>query len=147
MGYQQSGKDKRDYSIDNKQNPRHCHEFLESLQNVIKTKEEVSQKDQDHPLSNLLSQVGQLQYDIRLLWIFVLTLAWLVAVLYLAFGAIWPLDWTHMRSHCRGWFRKGSLSPWEILMVGKKKGRGILVFFGGSNGKSSRDNITPRLPW
>nr|BAN64769.1 variant erythrocyte surface antigen- alpha subunit [Babesia bovis] len=129
MGYQQSGKDKRDYSIDNKQNPRHCHEFLESLQNVIKTKEEVSQKDQDHPLTNLLTQVGKLQYDIRLPWIFVLTLAWLVAVLYLAFGAIWPLDWTHMRSH---WLRGGEHQwqcMWYKVMTGRK-GVDLMEYFG-----------------
>ncbi|EDO05207.1 variant erythrocyte surface antigen-1 alpha subunit [Babesia bovis T2Bo] len=126
--HQKDGKTDGQYDIEDTKKARRCHEFLESLQDVINQKEEAT--SQDHPLTNLLSQVGKLQYDIRLPWIFVLTLAWLVAVLYLAFGAIWPLDWTHMRSHCRGWFRKGSLSPWEVLMVGKKKGRGILEFFG-----------------
>ncbi|EDO06183.1 variant erythrocyte surface antigen-1 alpha subunit [Babesia bovis T2Bo] len=133
-GYQQKdGKTDGQYDIVKAGGTKRCHEFLDSLQDVIKKKEEeASSKDQkdQHPLTKLLSEVGQLQYDIRLPWIFVLTLAWLVAVLYLAFGAIWPLDWTHMRSHCRGWFRKGSLSPWEVLMVGKKKGRGILEYFG-----------------
>eukprot|EP00371_Babesia_bovis_P000519 XP_001609166.1 variant erythrocyte surface antigen-1, beta subunit [Babesia bovis T2Bo] len=96
-----------------------CHDFLTTLGNVEKSTE----------FTKLTTSINQLIYTTRLPWIFVLTLAWLVAVLYLAFGAIWPLDWTHMRSHCRGWFRKGSLSPWEVLMVGKKKGRGILEFF------------------
>ncbi|EDO06374.1 variant erythrocyte surface antigen-1 alpha subunit [Babesia bovis T2Bo] len=105
----------------NAKTTKHSHESLESLNKVLDDKKEAEQKNQDHPLSNLLSQVGKLQYDIRLPWIFVLTLAWLVAVLYLAFGAIWPLDWTYIKSHCRGWFRKGSLSPWEVLMVGKSK--------------------------
>eukprot|EP00371_Babesia_bovis_P000012 XP_001608627.1 variant erythrocyte surface antigen-1 [Babesia bovis T2Bo] len=97
-----------------------CHDFLETLKNVEGSSE----------FKKLINEINQLIYTTRLPWIFVLTIAWLVAVLYLAFGAIWPLDWTHMRSHCRGWFRKGSLSPWEELMVGKKKGRGILEFFG-----------------
>eukprot|EP00371_Babesia_bovis_P000017 XP_001608664.1 variant erythrocyte surface antigen-1, beta subunit [Babesia bovis T2Bo] len=97
-----------------------CHDFLETLKNVEGSSE----------FKKLINEINQLIYTTRLPWIFVLTIAWLVAVLYLAFGAIWPLDWTHMRSHCRGWFRKGSLSPWEVLMVGKKKGRGILEFFG-----------------
>eukprot|EP00371_Babesia_bovis_P000972 XP_001609619.1 variant erythrocyte surface antigen-1, beta subunit [Babesia bovis T2Bo] len=102
-----------------------CHEFLRTLESVLQG---------DHLRKDgkgLHHEINQLIYTTRLPWIFVLTIAWLMAVLYLAFGAIWPLDWTHMRSHCRGWFRKGSLSPWEILMVGKKKGRGILEFFGG----------------
>eukprot|EP00371_Babesia_bovis_P000667 XP_001609314.1 variant erythrocyte surface antigen-1, beta subunit [Babesia bovis T2Bo] len=103
---------------------RKCHKFLKQLDAIIKDEENTHFK-------NLINEINQLIYTTRLPWIFVLTLAWLVAVLYLAFGAIWPLDWTHMRSHCRGWFRKGSLSPWEVLMVGKKKGRGILEFFGG----------------
>eukprot|EP00371_Babesia_bovis_P000453 XP_001609100.1 variant erythrocyte surface antigen-1, beta subunit [Babesia bovis T2Bo] len=103
-----------------------CHNFLGTLESVLKG--EHLKKDSN---TGLHREINQLIYTTRLPWIFVLTLAWLVAVLYLAFGAIWPLDWTHMRSHCRGWFRKGSLSPWEILMVGKKKGRGILEFFGG----------------
>ncbi|EDO06928.2 variant erythrocyte surface antigen-1 beta subunit [Babesia bovis T2Bo] len=102
-----------------------CHNFLGTLESVLKG--EHLKKDSN---TGLHHEINQLIYTTRLPWIFVLTLAWLVAVLYLAFGAIWPLDWTHMRSHCRGWFRKGSLSPWEILMVGKKKGRGILEFFG-----------------
>eukprot|EP00371_Babesia_bovis_P000515 XP_001609162.1 variant erythrocyte surface antigen-1, beta subunit [Babesia bovis T2Bo] len=102
-----------------------CHDFLTTLNKVLEGTNLTtsSQKGLHH-------EINQLIYTTRLPWIFVLTLAWLVAVLYLAFGAIWPLDWTHMRSHCRGWFREGSLSPWEILMVGKKKGRGILEFFG-----------------
>nr|BAN64997.1 variant erythrocyte surface antigen-1, beta subunit [Babesia bovis] len=99
---------------------KQCHDFLGTLTNVEKSTE----------FKKLTTSINQLIYTTRLLWIFVLTIAWLVAVLYLAFGAIWPLDWTHMRSHCRGWFRKGSLSPWEVLMVGKKKGRGILEYFG-----------------
>ncbi|EDO05472.2 variant erythrocyte surface antigen-1 alpha subunit [Babesia bovis T2Bo] len=127
-GFQQGdGKTDGQYDITKAGSTKKCHEFLESLNKVLEDKQAASNA---HPLSNLLTQVGKLQYDIRLPWIFVLTIAWLVAVLYLAFGAIWPLDWAHMRSHCRGWFRKGSLSPWEILMVGKKKGRGILEFFG-----------------
>ncbi|EDO08747.2 variant erythrocyte surface antigen-1 beta subunit [Babesia bovis T2Bo] len=97
-----------------------CHEFLSTLEGV---------KDSGE-FTKLTNSINQLIYTTRLPWIFVLTVAWLMAVLYLAFGAIWPLDWTHMRSHCRGLFRKGSLSPWEVLMVGKKKGRGILEFFG-----------------
>ncbi|EDO05880.2 variant erythrocyte surface antigen-1 beta subunit [Babesia bovis T2Bo] len=101
--------------------PKKCDAFLTTLNGV---------KDSSQ-FNKLVKEINQLIYTTRLPWIFVLTLAWLVAVLYLAFGALWPLDWTHMRSHCRGWFRKGSLSPWEILMVGKKKGRGILEFFGG----------------
>nr|BAN64757.1 variant erythrocyte surface antigen- beta subunit [Babesia bovis] len=100
---------------------RQCNGFLSTLDNVINSDK----------FTELINEINQLIYTTRLPWIFVLTIAWLVAVLYLAFGAIWPLDWTHMRSHCRGWFRKGSLSPWEVLMVGKKKGRGILEFFGG----------------
>nr|BAN65639.1 variant erythrocyte surface antigen-1, beta subunit [Babesia bovis] len=102
-----------------------CHNFLGTLESVLKG--EHLKKDSN---TGLHHEINQLIYTTRLPWIFVLTIAWLVAVLYLAFGAIWPLDWTHMRSHCRGLFRKGSLSPWEILMVGKKKGRGILEFFG-----------------
>ncbi|KAG6440224.1 variant erythrocyte surface antigen-1 beta subunit [Babesia bovis T2Bo] len=97
-----------------------CHDFLTTLGNVEKSTE----------FTKLTTSINQLIYTTRLPWIFVLTIAWLVAVLYLAVGAIWPLDWAHMRSHCRGWFRKGSLSPWEVLMVGKKKGRGILEYFG-----------------
>nr|BAN65146.1 variant erythrocyte surface antigen- beta subunit [Babesia bovis] len=104
-----------------------CHEFLDTLKKVL----EGDHLKKDGTKGGLHHEINQLIYTTRLPWIFVLTLAWLVAVLYLAFGAIWPLDWTHMRSHCRGWFGKGSLSPWEILMVGKKKGRGILEFFGG----------------
>ncbi|EDO07873.2 variant erythrocyte surface antigen-1 beta subunit [Babesia bovis T2Bo] len=105
--------------------PKKCHDFLETLKGVL------GGEQLDSAKKGLHHEINQLIYTTRLPWIFVLTLAWLVAVLYLAFGAIWPLDWTHMRSHCRGWFRKGSLSPWEVLMVGKKKGRGILEFFGG----------------
>eukprot|EP00371_Babesia_bovis_P001550 XP_001610197.1 variant erythrocyte surface antigen-1, beta subunit [Babesia bovis T2Bo] len=101
-----------------------CHDFLGTLEKVLRGDQLDSTK------KGLHHEINQLIYTTRLPWIFVLTLAWLVAVLYLAFGAIWPLDWTHMRSHCRGWFGKGSLSPWEVLMVGKKKGRGILEFFG-----------------
>eukprot|EP00371_Babesia_bovis_P001016 XP_001609663.1 variant erythrocyte surface antigen-1, beta subunit [Babesia bovis T2Bo] len=103
-----------------------CHEFLSTLNGVL----EGNHIKHDGTSGGLHHEINKLIYTTRLPWIFVLTLAWLVAVLYLAFGAIWPLDWTHMRSHCRGWFRKGSLSPWEVLMVGKKKGRGILEYFG-----------------
>ncbi|KAG6440223.1 variant erythrocyte surface antigen-1 [Babesia bovis T2Bo] len=124
-GYEQrDGKTDGQYDIEDKKNPRQCHEFLSSLGAVIKT-ESTTQKDQAHPLSNLLSQVGKLQYDIRLPWIFVLTLAWLMAVLYLAFGAIWPLDWTHMRSH---WLRGGEHQwqcMWYKVMTGRK-GRVVL---------------------
>eukprot|EP00371_Babesia_bovis_P000020 XP_001608667.1 variant erythrocyte surface antigen-1, beta subunit [Babesia bovis T2Bo] len=104
-----------------------CHEFLKTLEAVLKGNHLTT----GIGASGLHHEINKLIYTTRLPWIFVLTIAWLVAVLYLAFGAIWPLDWTHMRSHCRGLFRKGSLSPWEILMVGKKKGRGILEYFGG----------------
>ncbi|EDO07798.2 variant erythrocyte surface antigen-1 beta subunit [Babesia bovis T2Bo] len=102
-----------------------CDAFLTTLNGVL------NGQHIKHDGTGLHHEINQLIYITRRPWIFVLTVAWLVAVLYLAFGAIWPLDWTHMRSHCRGWFRKGSLSPWEILMVGNKKGRGILEFFGG----------------
>eukprot|EP00371_Babesia_bovis_P000010 XP_001608625.1 variant erythrocyte surface antigen-1 [Babesia bovis T2Bo] len=104
--------------------PKKCHDFLETLKGVL------GGEQLDSAKKGLHHEINKLIYTTRLPWIFVLTVAWLMAVLYLAFGAIWPLDWTHMRSHCRGWFRKGSLSPWEVLMVGKKKGRGILEFFG-----------------
>ncbi|KAG6440206.1 variant erythrocyte surface antigen-1 alpha subunit [Babesia bovis T2Bo] len=117
-GYQQKdGSKEGDYSIENTKTTKHCHEFLESLSKVLDDKQATSQ---DHPLTNLLSQVGQLQYDIRLPWIFALTMAWLVAVLYLAFGAIWPLDWTHMRSH---WLRGGEHQwqcMWYKVMTGRK---------------------------
>nr|BAN65647.1 variant erythrocyte surface antigen- alpha subunit [Babesia bovis] len=133
-GYEQKdGKTEGDYSIEKKGGEKHCHEFLQSLSAVIKKKEEAaSQQGQDtkeHPLTNLLSQVGKLQYDIRLPWIFVLTLAWLVAVLYLAFGAIWPLDWTHMRSH---WLRGGAHQwqcMWYKVMTGRK-GMELVEYFG-----------------
>eukprot|EP00371_Babesia_bovis_P000148 XP_001608795.1 variant erythrocyte surface antigen-1, alpha subunit [Babesia bovis T2Bo] len=128
-GYQQEGEKNGDYSIE-KKDPRLCHQFLDSLSAVINKKKESEQKDQDkHPLTNLLSQVGQLQYDIRLPWIFVLTLAWLVAVLYLAFGAIWPLDWAHMRSH---WLRGGEHQwqcMWYKVMTGRK-GMELVEYFG-----------------
>ncbi|EDO08330.2 variant erythrocyte surface antigen-1 beta subunit [Babesia bovis T2Bo] len=103
-----------------------CDAFLTTLKGVL----EGDHIKHDGTKGGLHHEINKLIYTTRLPWIFVLTVAWLVAVLYLAFGAIWPLDWTHMRSHCRGLFRKGSLSPWEVLMVGKKKGRGILEFFG-----------------
>nr|BAN65212.1 variant erythrocyte surface antigen- alpha subunit [Babesia bovis] len=126
-GYEQKdGETEGDYSITQSRDTKHCHELLESLQNVIKNKQNTSK---DHPLSNLLSQVGKLQYDIRLPWIFVLTLAWLVAVLYLAFGAIWPLDWTHMRSH---WLRGGEQQwqcMWYKVMTGRK-GVELVEYFG-----------------
>ncbi|EDO07146.2 variant erythrocyte surface antigen-1 alpha subunit [Babesia bovis T2Bo] len=124
-GYEQKdGSREGDYSITDTKNPRRCHQFLDSLAVVIdKNKQAASQQDQDnkHPLTELLSQVGQLQYDIRLPWIFVLTVAWLVAVLYLAFGAIWPLDWTHMRSH---WLRGGEHQwqcMWYKVMTGVRR--------------------------
>ncbi|EDO06369.1 variant erythrocyte surface antigen-1 alpha subunit [Babesia bovis T2Bo] len=123
--YQQKGKEKGDYSIAEKGGKKQCHEFLSSLQAVIQNKQDPSQDQGQHPLTNLLSQVGKLQYDIRLPWIFVLTVAWLVAVLYLAFGAIWPLDWTHMRSH---WLRGGEHQwqcMWYKVMTGRK-GRVVL---------------------
>ncbi|EDO07579.1 variant erythrocyte surface antigen-1 alpha subunit [Babesia bovis T2Bo] len=131
-GYQQSGKEKGDYSIDDKGGKKRCDDFLSSLQAVIDKNKQDPSQDQDtkeHPLSNLLSQVGKLQYDIRLPWIFVLTLAWLVAVLYLAFGAIWPLDWTHMRSH---WLRGGAHqweAMWYKVMTGRK-GMELVEYFG-----------------
>ncbi|EDO07153.2 variant erythrocyte surface antigen-1 alpha subunit [Babesia bovis T2Bo] len=128
-GYQQRDKDKGDYSITERSDKttKHCHEFLESLEKVLEDKQEDT--SQDHPLTNLLSQVGQLQYDIRLPWIFVLTLAWLLAVMYLAFGAIWPLDWTHMRSH---WLRGGEHQwqcMWYKVMTGRK-GMELVEYFG-----------------
>ncbi|EDO05097.1 variant erythrocyte surface antigen-1 alpha subunit [Babesia bovis T2Bo] len=129
-GYHQKEEEKGDYSIDNKGGKKLCHQFLDSLSAVIKQKENPSQQDQDqHPLTNLLSQVGKLQYDIRLPWIFVLTVAWLVAVLYLAFGAIWPLDWAHMRSH---WLRGGAHQwqcMWYKVMTGRK-GMELVEYFG-----------------
>ncbi|EDO07638.1 variant erythrocyte surface antigen-1 alpha subunit [Babesia bovis T2Bo] len=128
-GYQQNDTDKGDYSIDNKQNPRQCHEFLSSLGAVIDKNKQDQATSQEHPLTELLKQVGKLQYDIRLPWIFVLTLAWLVAVLYLAFGAIWPLDWTHMRSH---WLRGGAHQwqcMWYKVMTGRK-GVDLMEYFG-----------------
>eukprot|EP00371_Babesia_bovis_P000919 XP_001609566.1 variant erythrocyte surface antigen-1, beta subunit [Babesia bovis T2Bo] len=106
--------------------PKKCDAFLTTLNKVL----EGEHLKTGGSNTGLHHEINKLIYTTRLPWIFVLTVAWLMAVLYLAFGAIWPLDWTHMRSHCRGWFRKGSLSPWEVLMVGKKKGRGILEFFG-----------------
>ncbi|EDO06628.1 variant erythrocyte surface antigen-1 alpha subunit [Babesia bovis T2Bo] len=120
--YQNDGSREGDYSIENTKTTKRCHDFLSSLNQVINKKEDqATSKDQEqHPLSNLLSQVGKLQYDIRLPWIFVLTIAWLVAVLYLAFGAIWPLDWTHMRSH---WLRGGEHQwqcMWYKVMTGRK---------------------------
>ncbi|KAG6440204.1 variant erythrocyte surface antigen-1 alpha subunit [Babesia bovis T2Bo] len=121
-GYQQKDKDKGDYSIQKAQSTKHCHQFLDSINAVIKT-------ESTTPLTNLLSQVGKLQYDIRLPWIFVLTVAWLVAVLYLAFGAIWPLDWTHMRSH---WLRGGEHQwqcMWYKVMTGRK-GMALVEYFG-----------------
>eukprot|EP00371_Babesia_bovis_P000516 XP_001609163.1 variant erythrocyte surface antigen-1, alpha subunit [Babesia bovis T2Bo] len=129
-GYQQKEKDEGDYSITDTKSTKKCHQFLDSLSAVINKKKESDQKDQDnHPLTNLLSQVGKLQYDIRLPWIFVLTIAWLVAVLYLAFGAIWPLDWTHMRSH---WLRGGEHQwqcMWYKVMTGRK-GMELVEYFG-----------------
>ncbi|EDO05465.1 variant erythrocyte surface antigen-1 alpha subunit [Babesia bovis T2Bo] len=125
--HQRDGKTEGDYSIDNKQNPRRCHQFLDSLSGVIDKNKQNTSKD--HPLTNLLSQVGQLIYTTRLPWIFVLTLAWLVAVLYLAFGAIWPLDWTHMRSH---WLRGGEHQwqcMWYKVMTGRK-GVELVEYFG-----------------
>ncbi|EDO05599.1 variant erythrocyte surface antigen-1 alpha subunit [Babesia bovis T2Bo] len=127
-GYQQEKKDEGDYSIDNTKKTRQCHQFLDSLNAVIKNKQDQA-TSQEHPLTELLTQVGQLQYDIRLPWIFVLTLAWLVAVLYLAFGAIWPLDWTHMRSH---WLRGGEHQwqcMWYKVMTGRK-GVELVEYFG-----------------
>ncbi|EDO05999.1 variant erythrocyte surface antigen-1 alpha subunit [Babesia bovis T2Bo] len=127
-GYQQNDTDKGDYGITDKGGKKHCHEFLESLSKVLEhTEKDTEKKDQQttHPLTELLKQVGKLQYDIRLPWIFVLTVAWLVAVLYLAFGAIWPLDWTHMRSH---WLRGGEHQwqcMWYKVMTGRK-GRVVL---------------------
>ncbi|EDO05473.1 variant erythrocyte surface antigen-1 alpha subunit [Babesia bovis T2Bo] len=128
-GYQQKdGKTEGDYSIQKKDDKKQCHQFLESLSAVIKNKQDQA-TSQEHPLTELLTQVGQLQYDIRLPWIFVLTLAWLVAVLYLAFGAIWPLDWTHMRSH---WLRGGAHQwqcMWDKVMTGRK-GMELVEYFG-----------------
>ncbi|KAG6440187.1 variant erythrocyte surface antigen-1 beta subunit [Babesia bovis T2Bo] len=111
--------------LHNGKGSKKCDAFLSTLKGVLEGKHLKNGSN-----IGLHHEINQLIYTTRLPWIFVLTVAWLVAVLYLAVGAIWPLDWTHMRSHCRGWFRKGSLSPWEVLMVGKKKGRGILEFFG-----------------
>ncbi|KAG6440227.1 variant erythrocyte surface antigen-1 alpha subunit [Babesia bovis T2Bo] len=124
-GYEQKGEEKGDYSIENTKTTKRCHEFLDSLSAVIQNKQDQDQ----HPLTELLTQVGQLQYDIRLPWIFVLTIAWLVAVLYLAFGAIWPLDWTHMRSH---WLRGGEHQwqcMWYKVMTGRK-GVDLMEYFG-----------------
>ncbi|EDO06999.1 variant erythrocyte surface antigen-1 alpha subunit [Babesia bovis T2Bo] len=122
-GYQQKGEKDGDYSIEKVDTgKKQCHQFLESLSKVLEDEKGASK---DHPLSNLLKQIGQLQYDIRLPWIFVLTLAWLVALLYLAFGAIWPLDWTYMRSH---WLRGGAHQwqcMWYKVMTGRK-GRVVL---------------------
>ncbi|EDO05102.1 variant erythrocyte surface antigen-1 alpha subunit [Babesia bovis T2Bo] len=128
-GYHQKDGNKEEhgqFDIENKHNPKNCHQFLDSLSAVINKKENASQ---EHPLTKLLSEVGQLQYDIRLPWIFVLTLAWLVAVLYLAFGAIWPLEWTHMRSH---WLRGGEHQwqcMWYKVMTGRK-GVELIEYFG-----------------
>nr|BAN65976.1 variant erythrocyte surface antigen- alpha subunit [Babesia bovis] len=126
-GYHQKEEEKGDYSIE-KKDTKHCHEFLDSLSAVI-DKNKQDQATKEHPLTELLKQVGKLQYDIRLPWIFVLTVAWLVAVLYLAFGAIWPLDWTHMRSH---WLRGGEHQwqcMWYKVMTGRK-GMELVEYFG-----------------
>eukprot|EP00371_Babesia_bovis_P002616 XP_001611263.1 variant erythrocyte surface antigen-1, alpha subunit [Babesia bovis T2Bo] len=127
--HQRDGKTDGQYDIEDKKKERtkQCHQFLDSLSAVIdKNKQDTSKvASQNHPLTELLKQVGKLQHDIRLPWIFVLTIAWLVAVLYLAFGAIWPLDWTHMRSH---WLRGGAhqwQSMWYKVMTGRK-GRVVL---------------------
>ncbi|KAG6440183.1 variant erythrocyte surface antigen-1 alpha subunit [Babesia bovis T2Bo] len=131
-GYHQKDGNKEEhgqFDIENKHNPKNCHQFLDSLSAVIDKKKQDASKSQEHPLTKLLSEVGQLQYDIRLPWIFVLTLAWLVAVLYLAFGAIWPLDWTHMRSH---WLRGGEHQwqcMWYKVMTGRK-GVELVEYFG-----------------
>ncbi|EDO05228.1 variant erythrocyte surface antigen-1 alpha subunit [Babesia bovis T2Bo] len=118
-----------DYSIEKKENgKKQCHQFLDSLKKVIESTEKATSQ-KDHPLSNLLTQVGQLQYDIRLPWIFVLTADWLVAVLYLAFGALWPLDWTYMRSH---WLRGGEHQwqcMWYKVMTGRR-GVDLMEYFG-----------------
>ncbi|EDO05972.1 variant erythrocyte surface antigen-1 alpha subunit [Babesia bovis T2Bo] len=128
-GYEQKdGETEGDYSITQSRDTKHCHEFLDSLSAVIDKNKQATSQEQ-HPLTNLLSQVGKLQYDIRLPWIFVLTLAWLVAVLYLAFGAIWPLDWAHMRSH---WLRGGEHQwqcMWYKVMTGRK-GVELIEYFG-----------------
>nr|AAF31356.1 p9.6.2 variant erythrocyte surface antigen-1a [Babesia bovis]ABC59571.1 C9.1 variant erythrocyte surface antigen-1a [Babesia bovis] len=130
-GYTQKGEKNGDYSIQKAQSTKQCHQFLDSLSAVIdKNKQDTSKvASQNHPLTELLKQVGKLQYDIRLPWIFVLTLAWLVALLYLAFGAIWPLDWTHMRSH---WLRGGAHqweAMWYKVMTGRK-GMELVEYFG-----------------
>ncbi|KAG6440212.1 variant erythrocyte surface antigen-1 alpha subunit [Babesia bovis T2Bo] len=126
-GFQQGdGKTDGQYDITKAGSTKKCHEFLESLNKVLEDKQAASNA---HPLSNLLTQVGKLQYDIRLPWIFVLTVAWLVAVLYLAFGAIWPLDWAHMRSH---WLRGGEHQwqcMWYKVMTGRK-GMELVEYFG-----------------
>eukprot|EP00371_Babesia_bovis_P000804 XP_001609451.1 variant erythrocyte surface antigen-1, alpha subunit [Babesia bovis T2Bo] len=99
--------------------PKKCHEFLTTLGNVEKSTE----------FQKLTNSINQLIYTTRLPWIFVLTLAWLVAVLYLAFGAIWPLDWTHMRSH---WLRGGEHQwqcMWYKMMTGRK-GVDLMEYFG-----------------
>ncbi|KAG6440197.1 variant erythrocyte surface antigen-1 alpha subunit [Babesia bovis T2Bo] len=128
--HQRDGKTDGQYDIVKAGGTKRCHEFLDSLQDVIENQQDTSKvASQNHPLTELLKQVGQLQYDIRLPWIFVLTLAWLVAVLYLAFGAIWPLDWTHMRSH---WLRGGAhqwQSMWYKVMTGRK-GMELVEYFG-----------------
>ncbi|EDO05600.1 variant erythrocyte surface antigen-1 alpha subunit [Babesia bovis T2Bo] len=126
--HQKDGKTDGQYDITNTKSTKKCHQFLESLSAVIKKKEK-AEKATTHPLTELLKQVGQLQYDIRFPWIFVLTVAWLVAVLYLAFGAIWPLDWTHMRSH---WLRGGAHQwqcMWYKVMTGRK-GMELVEYFG-----------------
>ncbi|EDO07874.1 variant erythrocyte surface antigen-1 alpha subunit [Babesia bovis T2Bo] len=130
-GYEQKEEEDLQFDIEDTKKAKQCHEFLDSLKKVIENaeKDKQDQATKEHPLTNLLTQVGQLQYDIRLPWIFVLTLAWLVAVLYLAFGAIWPLDWTHMRSH---WLRGGEHQwqcMWYKVMTGRK-GVELMEYFG-----------------
>nr|BAN65222.1 variant erythrocyte surface antigen- alpha subunit [Babesia bovis] len=52
-----------------------------------------------------------------------------MAVLYLAFGAIWPLDWIHMKSH---WLRGGEhrwQCMWYKVMTGRK-GMELVEYFG-----------------
>ncbi|KAG6440213.1 variant erythrocyte surface antigen-1 beta subunit [Babesia bovis T2Bo] len=101
-----------------------CHEFLGTLEKVL-----TGDHLKNGSTTGLHHEINQLIYTTRLPWIFVLTLAWLVAVLYLAFGAIWPLDWTHMRSH---WLRGGEHQwqcMWYKVMTGRK-GMALVEYFG-----------------
>ncbi|EDO05748.1 variant erythrocyte surface antigen-1 alpha subunit [Babesia bovis T2Bo] len=124
--------DRKQYIVDKCQ--KKCQNFLETLKKV-----EASTK-----FKELTTSINQLIYTTRLPWIFVLTLAWLVAVVYLAFGAIWPLDWTHMRSH---WLRGGEHQwqcMWYKVMTGRK-GMELVEYFGREGVEAvTKDNSTLR---